>query len=188
MKSVRIACAILSALIAAPFAVQAEPSCSAMNKEKIFRLELSVPATFCGGQTGGDPSCDVLPKKSLLQLHGLWPNYKKSGYPSGQCSTPNECPEQPQKLGKYCKYPEPAGLYDSADWKSLSEAYMAGKEKCLERHEWVKHGTCTQMAPPDYFAWALKETKRIADTLSLKPDKEMSAAELMRWSRSSFLI
>ncbi|WP_417915528.1 ribonuclease T2 family protein [Candidatus Electronema sp. JM] len=176
MKSVRMACAVLAALVAAPFAAQAEPSCTVANKEKIYRLELSVPATFCR-TAGGDPSCTVMPKKSLLQLHGLWPNYKSSGYPTGQCASPGECKELPAAQGKYCGYIEPKGLYDSAEWKDLSEAYMAGKEKCLERHEWVKHGTCTQMAPPEYFAWALKETKRIADALALEPDKKMSPAE-----------
>lgn len=173
MKSVRMACAVLSALIAAPFAAQAKPGCTVENKEKIYRLELSVPATFCR-TAGCDPSCKVMPKKSLLQLHGLWPNYKSNGFPAGTCNPASECKEKDECEGKFCSYPEPEGLYASAEWKDLSDAYMAGKEKCLERHEWVKHGTCTQMTPPEYFSWALKETKKIADALVLEPDKKMS--------------
>jgi ribonuclease I len=174
MKFVRITCGALCVVFNIAATAQAEPSCNVLNQEKIYRLELSVPATFCKKEGKNDPSCTVLPKKSLLQLHGLWPNYKKKGYPEGQCTKKDECKTQADADGKYCKYPEPAGLYESEAWKELAEGYMAGKEKCLERHEWVKHGTCTEMTPPEYFAWALKKTKEISEKLALEPDKEIS--------------
>lgn len=154
----------------------AELSCTVSpSKEKFYRLDLSIPATFCI-ESSDDPSCKNFPKKSLIQLHGLWPNYKK-GFPSGICSA-GECKEQDAKLGKFCSYPEPGKLYSSGVWKANSE-YMAGVEKCLERHEWVKHGTCSTMSndPVEYFGWSLKMTKHIADALNITPDKAITRAE-----------
>jgi ribonuclease I len=176
MKYAGIACGVLCMLLHVAVDVQAESRCTVQNKAKVYRLDLSVPGTFCKNG-GSDPSCKVLPKKSVLQLHGLWPNYTSRDYLEGECNPESECQTQAQEKGKFCKYPEPAGLYASEAWKTLAEGYMAGKEKCLERHEWVKHGTCTEMTPPEYFGWALGKTKEIADKLALEPDKEMSRAE-----------
>jgi ribonuclease T2 len=176
MKYAGIACGVLCMMLNIAVDVHAKPSCSVKSQKKVFRLELSVPATFCKGSKGADPSCEVFPKVSVLQLHGLWPNYASKGYPSGACDPQSECQEQPANLGKYCKYPEPPALYASEGWKKLGD-YMAGKEKCLERHEWVKHGTCTEMAATEYFDWALGKTKEISDKLALEPDKEISRKE-----------
>ncbi len=32
---------------------------------------------------------------------------------------------------------------------------MPGTQSALERHEWIKHGTCTKMSADDYFATAI---------------------------------
>ncbi len=153
----------------------AEPSCSLdSGKEKLYRLDLTVPATFCKKQ-GNDPSCKTFPKKSILQLHGLWPNYTK-GFPEGNCD-PSECKNQSEKLGKFCKYPEPKDLYTSHEWKSLSD-FMAGKEKCLERHEWVKHGICSPLEPVAYFKWALENARDISKAFDSLADKNVGKEEV----------
>jgi len=161
----------------------AQPSCKPdPTKPLIYRLDLSIASTFCGApDAANDPSCKTFPKASNVQLHGLWPNYKSGDFPSGTCSDA-VCPIASPKEGKYCKYPEPAGLYASPGWKSLG-GYMAGAEKCLERHEWVKHGTCTAMTPPDYFEWALKATKSIGDRLALPEDTPITQSEFNTWVR-----
>jgi len=153
--------------------VNAKPVCKVKNEEKIYRLDLTVPATFCKNQKNVDPSCKQFPKISLIQLHGLWPNYKKEGYPSGKCTEVNECPTQDDKKGKYCKYPNPPGLYLSSTWKQLG-GFMAGREKCLERHEWVKHGTCSPMSAIEYYDWSLKKTKYIVENLQIPADRSVS--------------
>ena len=162
-------------IISMALPVFAEPSCDIdKDKEKLYRLDLTVPATFCKKQSN-DPSCKVFPKKSILQLHGLWPNYKK-GFPEGSCD-PSECKNQNEKLGKFCKYPEPGGLYNSNEWKKLSE-YMAGTEKCVERHEWVKHGVCSPLDPVSYFKWALENTRDIAKAFESLADKTVGKQEV----------
>lgn len=144
------------------------------GKPKFYRLELSVPTTFCmNPDSRSDPSCQSFPKPGL-QLHGLWPNYH-NGYPSGECDK-KVCPTQSDAKGKFCAYPQPPGLYQSAEWKQ-GKQYMAGLEKCLERHEWVKHGTCTTMQPAAYFGWALKQTQAFADAVAPLLDRPVSRQE-----------
>jgi ribonuclease T2 len=153
----------------------ADASCDIDPKrEKLYRLDLTVPATFCM-RSNSDPSCKTFPKKSILQLHGLWPNYT-SGFPEGNCD-PSECKSQSEKLGKFCKYPEPKGLYNSSEWKSLSD-YMAGKEKCLEKHEWVKHGVCSPLDPVAYFKWALERARDISKAFESLSDKPVGKEDV----------
>lgn len=144
------------------------------SRPKYYQLELSAPATFCMGPGGkSDPSCKSFPKPGL-QLHGLWPNYH-GGYPEGECDK-HVCATQPDGRGKFCAYPKPPGLYQSAEWNK-GKQYMAGLEKCLERHEWVKHGTCTPMQPAAYFGWALKHTQAFAEAVAPLLDRPVSRKE-----------
>jgi ribonuclease T2 len=149
----------------------ATPSCTVdPARTKVYRLELTVPATFCR-RAENDPACEDFPKASALQLHGLWPNYQ-SGYPEGHCPS-NECRERPPADGRYCDYPAPPGVYQATWWPEL-KPYMAATEKCLERHEWVKHGTCSPMSADRYFRWSLETTRRIAGALSGFTDQRVT--------------
>lgn len=152
------------------------PSCSIdPSKPKYYRLELTVPATFCMGSGGKkDPSCASFPKPGI-QLHGLWPNYQ-AGYPSGTCGAACKGKGKDNGGGKFCAYPKPEGLYESKAWNA-GKGYMAGLEKCLERHEWIKHGTCSPMKPADYFGWALEHTKAFADAVAPMLDRPVARSE-----------
>ncbi|RZI47287.1 hypothetical protein EDM53_02845 [Rickettsiales endosymbiont of Peranema trichophorum] len=173
---------LLSCIIVAciPMLVNAEePYCKVdSDKSLYYRLELSVPATFCKFSKVKDPTCESFPKEELVQLHGLWPNYTSSGFPEGKCSEKG-CPKPKPGQGKFCALPIPKGLYNSQIWK-LHSKYMGGREKCLERHEWIKHGLCTPMKdkPMKYFGFALKTTKNIVDALSIEGDKPMSQSDI----------
>jgi ribonuclease T2 len=154
-----VLCLITSSAIAGP-------SCSiAPGKKLYYQLTLTESATFCKSHSN-DISCKNLPSNTVLQMHGLWPDYAGGGFPQGNCDG-QQCPSQPAKKGAFCKYPEPPGLYNSEVWRT-EQSYMAGVASCLERHEWVKHGTCTPMSsdPVAYFGWALGETKRIVQALN----------------------
>lgn len=149
----------------------AKPSCSVdPGRSKVYRLELTVPATYCR-RAAGEPDCRDFPKRSAIQLHGLWPNYQ-SGYPQGNCPR-TECPERPDDEGRYCAYPALTQVYQATWWPEL-KPYMAGTEKCLERHEWVKHGTCSPMDAASYFHWALDNTRRIATALDALADQRVT--------------
>lgn len=152
------------------FQAIAEPTCKVdLNKDPYYRLELTASATFCKGRNNqNDPSCKDFPKEGAIQLHGLWPNYKE-GYPTGICNA-SECPPH---RPTYCEYPSPPNLYESEGWKSI-KGYMAGLEKCLERHEWVKHGVCSPMSAPAYFEWSLAKTKEISEAFAPYVDRKLS--------------
>lgn len=159
------------------FQAMAEPSCNLdLNKKPYYRLELTASATFCKGPgKKKDPSCKVFPKDGAIQLHGLWPNYDARGnpkYPTGECNT-SECPpDRPT----YCEYLSPPGLHDSDGWKNM-KGYMAGLEKCLERHEWVKHGVCSPMSAPAYFEWSLAKAKEISAAVAPYVDRDLSRSQ-----------
>jgi ribonuclease T2 len=155
------------------FQAFAEPTCHIdLNKEPYYRLELTASATFCKGKGNqNDPSCKDFPKEGAIQLHGLWPNYKQ-GYPTGICNS-SECPPN---LPTYCDYPSPPKLYESDSWKNM-KGYMAGLEKCLERHEWVKHGVCSPMPAPAYFEWSLTKAKEISEAVAPYVDRKLSRKE-----------
>jgi ribonuclease T2 len=81
-----------------------------------------------------------------FSLHGLWPMRKE-----------------------YCGVSEDLRAADKdGDWKdlpavTLSQAgkaaldkAMPGTQSGLERHEWLKHGTCTQITADDYFGTAVR--------------------------------
>jgi len=155
------------------FQAFAEPFCHIdLNKDPYYRLELTAPAAFCKSKDNkNDPSCKDFPKEGAIQLHGLWPNYKQ-GYPTGVCNA-SECPPH---RPTYCDYPTPPKLYESDGWKNM-KGYMAGLEKCLERHEWVKHGVCSPMAAPVYFEWSLIRAKEISVAFAPYVDRELSRKE-----------
>jgi ribonuclease T2 len=151
----------------------AKPSCRVdPGRSKVYRLELTVPATYCR-QAGDERDCRDFPKQTAIHLHGLWPNYQ-SGFPSGYCPQ-SECRVQSDFGGRYCGYPALPEVYQTAWWAEL-KPYMAGTGKCLERHEWVKHGTCSPMDPGTYFHWALDTTQRIATALQPVADQPLTRA------------
>jgi ribonuclease T2 len=149
------------------FQAVAEPSCKLdLSKDPYYRLELTASAAFCkSGANKNDPSCEDFPKAGAIQLHGLWPNYSIK-YPEGTCPA-SECPPN---RPTYCDYPSPPGLYESDGWKNM-QGYMAGLEKCLERHEWVKHGICSPMKASSYFEWSLAKAKQVSEAVAPYVDK-----------------
>ncbi|MBV8762955.1 MAG: hypothetical protein JO257_37060 [Deltaproteobacteria bacterium] len=83
-----------------------------------------------------------------LRLHGLWPNFtdeQSQGRPRAW----------PQFCGRFahCEKAEDTtcapGVPVPGDLAPLAPDYVQGT---LATHEWSKHGSCTQLAPADYFA------------------------------------
>ena len=105
-----------------------------------------------------------------LTIHGLWPQYNTTGYPSFCTDEPFD-PSIPDLVGKSnmiqywpdVKYEESSPSYDSF-WE----------------HEWTKHGTCSGLSQYDYFDKALALTFSIPtpDMLYYSIGKNISASEL----------
>ncbi|EJZ19536.1 ribonuclease [Rhizobium sp. Pop5] len=89
----------------------------------------------CASQTGERSDA------TNFSLHGLWP--MKQDY----CGVSAE-QKAADKDGKWNELPE---VTLSAEAKSALAKAMPGTQSGLERHEWVKHGTCIGMSAEDYF-------------------------------------
>jgi ribonuclease T2 len=93
-----------------------------------YVLSLSWSPEHCASHPGQDLQCGGVRQYGFV-LHGLWPQHER-GFPADCASA-----EQP------------------SDRLVRSLLDISPSEK-LVRHEWAKHGTCSDLAPEDYFALA----------------------------------
>jgi ribonuclease T2 len=103
-------------------------------------------------------------------IHGLWPQYNTSGYPSF-CSTEPFDPSIPDSIGMNTMIQ----YWPDVQYEVSSPYYMSFWE-----HEWTKHGTCSGLSQYDYFNQAIELTFNIPtpDILYYSIGKNISASEL----------
>ncbi len=119
--------ALLLLLLALPLPARAEGE--AAGDFDYYVMALSWSPTWCA-LTGDDrkhDQCDARHAHGFI-LHGLWPQYE-TGYPSA-CSSPQRDPSRAQTA-------------------AMTDIMGSGG---LAWHQWKKHGRCTGLAAPDYFA------------------------------------
>lgn len=104
-----------------------------------YVLALSWSPTYCGSRGDSDPVQCGSGRRYDFVVHGLWPQYV-SGWPQFCDATPTPLPEALVD-----------GMLD----------IMPSPQ--LVRHEWTKHGTCSGLAPEDYFAL----TRRLHDAIRI---------------------
>ena len=109
-------------------AVSWEPAFCATNRRK----------AECRGETAASPDA------KQLSLHGLWP--MRQDY----CGVSDD-QRQADRGSDWGSLPEVAL---SAETRAVLEKVMPGTQSALERHEWIKHGTCTRLSPDEYFGTA----------------------------------
>jgi ribonuclease T2 len=79
-----------------------------------------------------------------FSLHGLWPMRQQ------YCDVADDL-QQSDRHSDWGSLPE---VPLSAKTRSLLSKAMPGTQSGLERHEWIKHGSCTKLSADDYFAGA----------------------------------
>jgi len=84
---------------------------------------------------------------SHFALHGLWPQPRNKAY----CKVEQGDIED-DKAGRWSDLPE---VTLSAAVSDELKTVMPGTQSHLERHEWIKHGTCYGVPMDEYFADAL---------------------------------
>jgi len=129
------------------FAVGWEPSFCATRSEK----------AECKAETGQSFEA------SHLVLHGLWPQ----PYGNFYCKV-SDADKRTDRAGHWQDLP-PVKL-DASTRKALDEA-MPGTQSELDRHEWLKHGTCTGKSQQDYFA----EEIALLDQVNASPVRALFA-------------
>jgi ribonuclease T2 len=99
-----------------------------------------------------------------FSLHGLWPMRKD------YCGVSEDL-RAADKDGSWSDLP--AVTLSQAGKTALDKA-MPGTQSRLERHEWLKHGTCTNMSADDYFGTAV----RLVDELNGSAVRDLFAANI----------
>lgn len=100
-------------------------------------LAISWQNAFCEGHPG-KPECRALgpgdPAASRFSLHGLWPQPISKAY----CGVP-PAQRAASRDGDWDRLPAVAL---SPDTRARLGALMPGMRSDLQRHEWIKHGSC----------------------------------------------
>lgn len=105
---------------------------------------------------------------SNFSLHGLWPQPRFKGY----CGVAADVVAL-DKDGKWQDLPAPAL---SAGTRAGLERAMPGTQSGLERHEWIRHGTCYGSDADTYFSDAV----RLLGAVNASPVRALFAANVGR--------
>ena len=114
----------------------------------------------CAGETAASPDA------TRLSLHGLWPQPFKNQYCNVDAATVDH-----DKHGEWKSLP--AVDLGPALGARLGTA-MPGTRSLLERHEWIRHGTCYGAEPKTYFGDALA----LIDAVNGSPVQALFAANI----------
>ncbi len=134
------------------------------GKFDYYVLALSWSPGWCAltGDARNAPECRAGAGRGLV-LHGLWPEYESGGWPE-YCQT--RLPPPPRDLTE--------GMADIMPSTALA------------RYQWAKHGVCSSLPAPEYFAAARQAFERIKLPDALKPGR-LPARMTVRGLKSAFL-
>ena len=136
-------------------------------------LALSWQPAFCELKPG-KTECEQLNAGELpvtetqLSLHGLWPQPRGKEY----CGVPAGLVAL-DKASRWAELPEVAV---DAETRELLAVAMPGTASFLERHEWIKHGTCFLGAggADEYY----DDTLRVVEAINASPVAALLAAHV----------
>jgi ribonuclease T2 len=135
---------------AAPNAAAAPGRSASATSKPDYVFALSWEPAFCETRPGKSECKAETPggfDATHFTLHGLWPEPNGKFYCNvGGSDKANDRPDRWKDL--------PAVTLDPATRREL-EQVMPGTGSMLERHEWIKHGTCSGMSQQQYFSEAL---------------------------------
>ena len=171
-----LAAAFLSACDEAP---QVTHYVLALSWQPAF-CELNARKSECRALDPGDFAA------THLTVHGLWPNDRPNGGPT-YCGIDDETRALDEQR-TWCQLPEP-------EMSGMTRAHLAqtmpGVLSCLDRHEWIKHGTCAGIGAERYFGEALRlaaavQATRFAETIAANVGRDVTPAQLRQAFEASF--
>ena len=152
-----------------PVTVEPPPSTMAAASHAENVLAVSWQPAFCEGHRT-KPECAAQTGDRFdavhLSLHGLWPQPRDRAY-CGVATTEKAI----DRRGRWDLLP-PVELEDAI--RAALDRVMPGTRPMLERHEWVKHGTCYAATAEEYFA----ESVRLVEELNASPVRSLLADRL----------
>jgi ribonuclease T2 len=157
---------------------------SPVQAAESYVLALSWQPQFCEEAGRKKPECKIQQGTyfaSKLVLHGLWPQGGEyCGIEAGQIAD--------DKAGRWEKLP--ALPLSPATAEALSDL-MPGRQSHLDRHEWVKHGTCSGLDPETYFSHAITLVRQVnerplAQLIGSNAGRKIPATDLCRITAQDF--
>ena len=121
-----------------------------LSTDIVYVLAYSWTPGFCINQCY--PGCKT-PESYWLNhftLHGLWPQYITTGYPS-YCTTESYNSSIPDAIG----FDTMIQFWPDVKYDTTSSSYDSFWE-----HEWTKHGTCSTLTQYNYFNDAIQLIER----------------------------
>jgi ribonuclease T2 len=169
-------------LLAGLVAITSLAACEPEPSVDHYVLALSWQPAFCE-RNGGKPECRELDGGDFaatnLALHGLWPNAAEGDHPfyCGVAAGNRDADE----AGDWCTLPATGA--DQATQADLARV-MPGSASCLDRHEWIKHGSCTGLGGDAYFDASVHlvremQATRLSKVLRANIGKEVSRRGLL---------
>lgn len=118
---------------------------------------------------------------SNFSLHGLWPMRRD------YCGVAEDL-RAADKDGSWSDLP---AVKLSQPGKAALDKVMPGTQSGLDRHEWLKHGTCTNMSADDYFGTAVRlvgelNGSAVRDLFAANIGKTLSAQQIKSAFDQSF--
>jgi ribonuclease T2 len=140
------------------------------SSDTVYVLAYSWQPQFCWGTTY--PGC-TNPEdfwKTHFTMHGLWPQYTTTGYPSS-CTTEKFDPAVTDAIGMdtMIQY-----------WPNVKEAEGSANYDDFWDHEWSKHGTCSGLTQTNYFQDSLNLIEKLGtpSVISSNVGKNVSASSV----------
>lgn len=160
----------------------------ASSKSGEFLLSASWQPAFCESGAGeGKPECatetDDRFDATHFTLHGLWPQPKGNFY----CKVPAG-DKRNDESHNWDALPEPAL---SPETRAELDKIMPGTQSNLQRHEWIKHGTCFGTGPEAYFRTAESllgqlNNSELQRLVGSRVGKEVASADLQAAFEKTF--
>lgn len=143
-----------------------------------YVLALSWQPAFCEGNEN-KRECRSQNKDRAdarqLSLHGLWPQPGSNVY----CDVPERI-ETADKQGRWRDLPETNLTLPT---RKALDMVMPGTQSLLDRHEWIKHGSCYSALAEDYYRDSIRLTGEIngsgvGDFLASRTGRRVQTEEL----------
>jgi ribonuclease T2 len=149
MRRLLIPLLLVMAVVARPQAAAAgDVGPRAPGAFDYYVLTLTWVPAFCAHRRG-DVECS---KRLGFALHGLWPQLEGADWPSS-CSAVALTPQQRAQFAGV--YPDPSMI----------------------DHEWPKHGTCSGLAPADYFALSTADVNAVTIPAAYRSPRTLRAQD-----------
>jgi ribonuclease T2 len=132
----------------------------------LYVLAVTWQPAFCETEPQKPECRSLTPSRddaSRFALHGLWPSGSYCGV--SQRLIDIDTNESSRNLPEIDLSPETRAALDIA---------MPGTQSYLERHEWLLHGTCSDVPPEQYFSRAIA----LLDELNASPVRDLFAGSV----------